>query len=96
MSYQAVCSMDAMPEMAAGSWASNIIVNMLLTALDAKFPGLKDFVLKYSDYLPLTKVWAAIQLAMLEWQQGKDFLTILQDEINQWLTPDQIRMMAGN
>lgn len=95
MNYASISHMESMPEMAAGSWASNIFVDLILTALDSRFPGAKDLILKYADMLPLTKIWAAIQLALVDYQAGKDFLTILQDEIAKWLTPDQIRMMAA-
>lgn len=92
--HDAVSSMDS-AEMAAGSWADNLIISMILAALDSKFPGVRDFTLKYADLIPFTKIWAAVQVAMLDWQTGKDFISILQDILNSWLTSEQVRALEG-
>ena len=77
-------AMEAAPEMQAGNYGASIWFQMLLNFLERQFPGVRVFLEAAAAVLPWSKVWQAIQLALAEWQHGKDFLTILQDVLKQW------------
>lgn len=93
-------AMESAQELQAGNFMENMIWSFILRKIEEKFPGAGAFLEQASTVLPWSKIWTAIQTAMIDYQQGKNFLQILEDILSQWMTVERpadggpIRMTA--
>ena len=91
--------MEAEAGLQAGAYGEAFWFRILMNFLESRFPGAGAFIAQVAVLLPWSKLWAAIQAALADYQEGKNFLQILQEALKEWLEIDRpdsgpIRMTA--
>lgn len=77
--------LEAAPELRAGKFLDNLVMNFILRKLDEQFPGSREFLQQVSTLLPWSKVWQAIQTALIQYRAGENFLSIIKTVLSEWL-----------
>jgi hypothetical protein len=83
-----------MTAMQGGNYATSIWFTIIVSFIESRFPGAAKIINAAAAILPWDKVNAAIMTALADWQDGKDFNTILQDVLSQWVTITKGKMTA--
>lgn len=79
----------------AGTYTDSFWFQLILDGLDRRFPGSKAFAMRLADVLPWSKLADCLMIAMLDYQGGKDFMTILKDVAAKFVETDPAGMMTA-
>ena len=89
MEFQKALMASGASDKAAGTYSTDLRLEVIVAALEWMFPGSRDIIDKIAAVLPLSKLLQAIRTAISDWTIGKDFLAILKDVVSEWLTVEE-------
>lgn len=68
-----------------GKYGESPMFTIFVEWIDTKWPGSGQLIRAAAEVIPWDKLIRAVTNAIADWQEGKDFLNILKEAMEEWI-----------